>query len=310
VANDTYPGIPEPEQNLASLTKSVKMLKEAVELLTGQRFAQSKLGLPNVVRDIHKQTRTTLSRIQVTEDVTTTTAETATTALVRANAATAQGRVALKAVSAPGGVTARYSVELSTTVDGETNTTGMYLDLLPDGTGQVIFDTDTFKIGDLTTNIFPFVVDTGVVYVQDLTILGELIEINGVSRQSVSIAEVTNGHLTHSVTIRDGATYLVVVSFGPKDATGQYGSGTAGGNIRTHNLTIDGTLVDTIFSSDVCVASAYGGGSIYQFFFLANNTSRSYVFTKSGGTGVVNFDLDLTEPFKYAASITVTELYR
>lgn len=310
MSNETYPGIPEPEQNLASLTKTVKMLKEAVELLTGQRFAQSKLGLPNVVRDIHKQTGTALSRVQTVENITSTSAETATTALVRANAATAQGRMSLKAVSAPTGVEARFSVELSTTADGTTDTTGMYLDLLPDGTGQVVFDVDTFKIGSVTDNVYPFTVSGSVVTMQDVTILGELIEVNGVSRQSVSTGIITNSTLAHSVTIRDGATYLVVVNFGPYDNTGLYSSFLSGGSTRSHIFSVDGVTQDTIKNFDVCVGSAFLGGSSYAFFFLPNNITRSYVLTKSGGTSVVNFLLDLTEPFKYAASITVTELFR
>lgn len=89
-----------------------------------------------------------------------------------ADAGTAQGLMKWEAVAAPGGVSARFSLQGKATAGGTFRTGGAYLDVLPDS-ARWVFEADQFIITDGTVNGSPFVYAGSVLKVQNV-VLGTL----------------------------------------------------------------------------------------------------------------------------------------
>ena len=85
-------------------------------------------------------------------------------------AGTASGRIKFDAVSTPGGVTARFSIQLSTDRNGVFANAGFFMDILPDGQRRTVFDANLIAFtanGGLT---YPFLFDGQTLYVPNLVL--------------------------------------------------------------------------------------------------------------------------------------------
>ncbi|CAO4137973.1 host specificity factor TipJ family phage tail protein [Methylorubrum extorquens] len=77
----------------------------------------------------------------------------------RTDAGTASGRIKFEAVSAPGGVTARFSIQLSTERGGFYRNSGLFMDILGDGSSRVIIDANIFALTANGGTTYPFTFD-------------------------------------------------------------------------------------------------------------------------------------------------------
>lgn len=88
----------------------------------------------------------------------------------RSDAGTAFGRIKFEAVSAPGGVTARFGIQLSTERGGQFANAGFFMDILPDGQRRTVLDANLIAFtanGGLT---YPFLFDGQTLYVPNLVL--------------------------------------------------------------------------------------------------------------------------------------------
>ena len=183
VLEKQFPSIPMPTQDPAALLKTVAALKEAVELLTGQRTAKSE-SLIDAVRDLRSSREgfnarfTEYVEVSTSNDralarrTTTLEAQTAQSAArieevdtARADADqalasdiqqlqttygnfTAGGRVALTTVANASGATSTYEITVKAS-DGDTpRLTGLRLEAKTDGTAAITFTASQFRLYD------------------------------------------------------------------------------------------------------------------------------------------------------------------
>lgn len=77
----------------------------------------------------------------------------------RTDAGTAAGRIKFEAVSAPGGVTARFGIQLSTERNGQYANAGFFMDILPDGQRRTVFDANLIAFTANGGLSYPFTFD-------------------------------------------------------------------------------------------------------------------------------------------------------
>ncbi|MDV2986995.1 UNVERIFIED_CONTAM: host specificity factor TipJ family phage tail protein [Methylobacteriaceae bacterium AG10] len=88
----------------------------------------------------------------------------------RTDAGTASGRIAFDVVSAPGNVSVRYAIQLSTTREGAKRNAGLFFDLLPDGSSRLVIDTNLFALTANGGVTYPFIFDGQTLYVPNLVL--------------------------------------------------------------------------------------------------------------------------------------------
>lgn len=104
----------------------------------------------------------------------------------------AGGKITFKAVAAPGGVNARYSIELvSQSPGGGTQGTGFYIDLNSDGSSAITLDTRKVRFGNGGTGVYPFQYDdaTQTLTVVNLVVTGQMLVKNAATDRDVRGAE-------------------------------------------------------------------------------------------------------------------------
>ena len=89
-------------------------------------------------------------------------AQSLTAVTATANAATASGLIRFRAVSAPAGVSVRFSVEARVNANGAYRFTGFYLDLLANGSSRFLVVADRFIVSDGSRTGTPFVYEGSV----------------------------------------------------------------------------------------------------------------------------------------------------
>ncbi|KQO95585.1 hypothetical protein ASF33_09920 [Methylobacterium sp. Leaf92] len=77
----------------------------------------------------------------------------------RTDAGTAAGRIKFEAVSAPGGVTARFGIQLSTERSGQYANASFFMDILPDGQRRTVFDANLIAFTANGGLSYPFTFD-------------------------------------------------------------------------------------------------------------------------------------------------------
>jgi hypothetical protein len=110
-----YPAIPEPTQDISALLNTVKQLKEAVELMTGQRG--SEFSFANQTKTIQRQFGNASAKftqqINVQASATAALAGQITTIEAKADGASANGQIKFQAKAGPGGSTVSYGLYLT-----------------------------------------------------------------------------------------------------------------------------------------------------------------------------------------------------
>jgi hypothetical protein len=142
----TYPSIPEPGQDVASLQATVLRLKEAVEMLTGQR------GPPEVSTvGILQELRGFDSRVYELKEVDHGLARITQGVQTQVDDMFVEGQVVLSAEANPTGYKAYFGVYLKATADsvpGTERRAGMHLGLTNADGGVFALDVDKFIIRD------------------------------------------------------------------------------------------------------------------------------------------------------------------
>lgn len=93
----------------------------------------------------------------------------------RSDAGTAFGRIKFEAVSAPAGVAARFSIQLSTERGGFYRNSGLFMDILGDGSSRVIIDANIFALTANGGVTYPFTFDGQTLTVPSLRVTQQAI---------------------------------------------------------------------------------------------------------------------------------------
>jgi hypothetical protein len=111
----TYPAISAPTAEPAALLKTVEQLREAVELLTGQRAKQYSVTdkLLNVQRQVAGTSARLTEEVNVVSDGISALSSLVTTIEALANDATAFGEIRFEAKAAPGGASVSYGLHIN-----------------------------------------------------------------------------------------------------------------------------------------------------------------------------------------------------
>lgn len=144
-----FPSIPNPGMDLASMHKSILALKEAVELLTGQRDLRgvTQFSVQGMLQEVQQLGSRVLELNQVGPGL----AQRVELVETRVNNVSAEGQVVLRAEAAPTGYKARFGVYLRANLDTDPGTdrrAGMSLSLDNSDGAVMAFDVDKFLIRD------------------------------------------------------------------------------------------------------------------------------------------------------------------
>ncbi|KQQ15698.1 hypothetical protein ASF59_15410 [Methylobacterium sp. Leaf121] len=130
----------------------------------------------------------------------------------RSGAGTAFGRIKFEAVSAPGGVTARFGIQLSTERGGQYANAGFFMDILPDGQRRTVFDANLIAFtanGGLT---YPFRFNGVETYIDTLRLGPGNFLPNSIS-QSNSGYDPNANSIQFGVNTRPGSALLIFAEF-------------------------------------------------------------------------------------------------
>ncbi len=130
----------------------------------------------------------------------------------RTDAGTAAGRIKFEAVSAPGGVTARFGIQLSTERGGQYANAGFFMDILPDGQRRTVFDANLIAFtanGGLT---YPFRFTGVETYIDTLRLGPGNFLPNSISQSNSGFDSNANS-VSFGVTTRPGSAVLIFAEF-------------------------------------------------------------------------------------------------
>jgi hypothetical protein len=322
VPDPIYPAITAPTQDLASLLTTVQQLKEAVELLTGQR--DPKYGVSNLTKNLEKTVGYVSAKfteeIQLTNDgitalsgIVTTVSATANNAQALGNQASAFGQVTLKATATPGGASAAYGWYItagdkyagmlagvdSVTGDAFIAFSAESLRFTNSGTQEPVF------AWNATTNVFEFFTD---VRVHDVDIA-----LNAITNSASNAGTVASaGALTVTLGgIRAGAR--IEVETAVTDTSLSLFAASSGATVSTHtfSMSIDsGGSSGDMISLDTVAAMVQSGVAPYWTFYKAI-TPITGLFLITGLTaGSHTFAIANSSPFTLGMAIKVRELAR
>ena len=185
-----------------------------------------------------------------------------TEALALGNQATASGRIRLVAGgSAPAGVAVRFSVELEITAGSNTwAATGLYLDLLLDGTGRFVIIADQFTLIDpdyssgTATQVFNYI---GGVFRFNVPVILDTGEIagNAVTSTAANTGSIASSALSVSKSFYGGTDALVIVTLEPTSGIAPGAATAFAITQRTYTVTMDGVSIGTIKAYDTVVGA-------------------------------------------------------
>ncbi|SOR26832.1 protein of unknown function [Methylorubrum extorquens] len=130
----------------------------------------------------------------------------------RNDAGTAAGRIKFEAVSSPGGVTARFGIQLSTERGGQYANAGFFMDILPDGQRRTVFDANLIAFtanGGLT---YPFRFNGVETYIDTLRLGPGNFLPNSIS-QSNSGYDPNASSIQFGITTRPGSAVMIFAEF-------------------------------------------------------------------------------------------------
>ncbi|UYW33614.1 host specificity factor TipJ family phage tail protein [Methylorubrum extorquens] len=184
----------------------------------------------------------------------------------RTDAGTAAGRIKFEAVSAPGGVAARFSIQLSTERGGFYRNSGLFMDILGDGSSRVIIDANIFALTANGGVTYPFTFDGQTLTVPSLRVTQQAILPGAVSdRLSLVAQEVDGGGFSNDWREVPGTG----ITLYPDTDWALLFSGTAilqavaqgNGNLSTNTRLLVAVGLDGApYGASFAVASATGGG--------------------------------------------------
>lgn len=228
-----YPGIPEPGEDLRSLSMTVRALKEVVEMLAGHRGAGAYKALSESDADqIRTKAQTTALQVEgvlgqyelqatAIDSIKTTIgyddsgpvaeAVKITELDARVDDVDAAGYFKIATTATPTASSATVEAQVKAGTGGDYRSAGMRL--IADGaSGRVEFDVDRFKIYKAGTNVVPFEVIGDTVYINNVIVRTGQIAQNAVSSHVVYWEE------TNSPDPTDTNAYSIVQS-GPIQRT-------------------------------------------------------------------------------------------
>jgi hypothetical protein len=186
VTRNPYPSIPEPTSDLASMLETIKRLKEAVELMTGQRGTQEVVeqqSLQGVLTEVHGLGSRTYDLSQATDQL----ARRVIGVEATSEDVSASGQIVISAEANPAGYKAYFGVYLRANADsvpGTEREAGMHLGLTNADSGVFALDVGKFLIRDsssgTTSTVFQY---SGGVFTMtgNVTINGNLMVTNTIT---------------------------------------------------------------------------------------------------------------------------------
>jgi hypothetical protein len=162
VTRNPYPSIPEPTSDLASMLETIKRLKEALELMTGQRGTQEVVeqqSLQGVLTEVHGLGSRTYDLSQATDQL----ARRVIGVEATSEDVSASGQIVISAEANPAGYKAYFGVYLRANADsvpGTEREAGMHLGLTNADSGVFALDVGKFLIRDsssgTTSTVFQY----------------------------------------------------------------------------------------------------------------------------------------------------------
>ncbi|CAO4177223.1 host specificity factor TipJ family phage tail protein [Methylorubrum extorquens] len=130
----------------------------------------------------------------------------------RSDAGTAAGRIKFEAVSAPAGVAARFSIQLSTERNGFYRNSGLFMDILADGSSRILFDANLIAFTANGGTTYPFRFTGTETYIDTLRVgPGNLLP-NSISQSNAGF-DPNSSSISFRVNVRPGSAVLIFAEF-------------------------------------------------------------------------------------------------
>ncbi|UYW32526.1 host specificity factor TipJ family phage tail protein [Methylorubrum extorquens] len=130
----------------------------------------------------------------------------------RSDAGTAFGRIKFEAVSAPAGVAARFSIQLSTERNGVYRNSGQFMDILADGSTRILFDANLIAFTANGGTTYPFRFTGAETYIDTLRLGPGNFLPNSIS-QSDSGYDPNASSIQFGITTRPGSAVVIFAEF-------------------------------------------------------------------------------------------------
>ncbi|KQQ31496.1 hypothetical protein ASF53_02005 [Methylobacterium sp. Leaf123] len=130
----------------------------------------------------------------------------------RSDAGTAFGRIRFEGVSAPAGVAVRFSIQLSTERNGFYRNSGLFMDILGDGSSRILFDANLIAFTANGGTTYPFRFTGAETYIDTLRVgPGNLLP-NSISQSNAGFDPNSNS-ISFKVNVRPGSAVLIFAEF-------------------------------------------------------------------------------------------------
>ncbi|CAO4170916.1 host specificity factor TipJ family phage tail protein [Methylorubrum extorquens] len=130
----------------------------------------------------------------------------------RSDAGTAAGRIKFEAVSAPAGVAVRFSIQLSTERAGFYRNSGLFMDILGDGSSRILFDANLIAFTANGGTTYPFRFTGTETYIDTLRVgPGNLLP-NSISQSNAGF-DPNSSSISFTVNVRPGSAVLIFAEF-------------------------------------------------------------------------------------------------
>ncbi|KQP99915.1 hypothetical protein ASF59_11010, partial [Methylobacterium sp. Leaf121] len=130
----------------------------------------------------------------------------------RTDAGTAAGRIKFEAVSAPAGVAVRFSIQLSTERNGFYRNSGLFMDILGDGSSRILFDANLIAFTANGGTTYPFRFTGAETYIDTLRLGPGNFLPNSIS-QSNSGYDPNASSIQFGITTRPGSAVMIFAEF-------------------------------------------------------------------------------------------------
>lgn len=287
----TFPPIPLPRHDIASMHASIMALKEAIELLTGQRDIrdQTQFSMQGMLEEIIRGDSRVYELSQVDQGL----ARRLTGVETTANGVSASGQIIIAAEGGSGGVSARFGVYLKV---GATYSAGMKIDLLGAGYGVTTFYTDRFYLVDPGNNVLAPVFSynngaftlTGSVTINGTLVINDTISTPKVQNNAITTSGWNNGgdSTSFQLYVRQGARIMVVGMAVPPD--NQF---TEGQNSGTTALRVNGGAIVSAKNTKIRIVQDQNGDKTNRYGDQFGAITLTGVYT-AGGDGYYTFSID------------------
>jgi hypothetical protein len=302
-----YPAIPEPTTDVNALLNTVRQLKEAVELMTGQRGEEHSFATQTktLQRQFGSSTAKFTQELKVQGGNTTALAAQITSVEAVANGISANGEIKFEAKSTPGGATASYGLFLTA---GD-KFAGFEVIATSGGDAAINFTADQFRLGDTGTSDQVFEYDSGDGVFVPVEMVTEDIAAAAVTNIASGLADVGSGvQLDVPMTTIAGTPVFIIVSvYDPAFNSISAPNVVFGGVFRSFPIACDGSLLENLQSFDP-LYNRNGSGQFQTFMH------PSSIGVKIGAgilsAGVHHFTVTNTAAFNLRFSLVVMELKR